>query len=99
VSDSAREIFWWVDTFIWAYVFFTAGYALYAWFKLRDKPSAFYFGGMAVVFSSDLMPVMVVGLVMSIYGFVRMLPRHYRRMTEKALDRFGPARGPDATRP
>jgi hypothetical protein len=95
VSDWAKEIVEWVTAVIWVYVFFSAGYALYAWFNLRDKPLAIFSGGVALTFSSDLWPVMLVGIAMCVFGAVFLLPRNYVRMTDKALKRFGPPRDPE----
>ena len=89
MSDSAREIAWWVDAFFRVSAFLMAGYALYAWLRLRDKPVAIQLAGTALMMSTDLMPVMAVGFVIMICGSVLFHRRNYRRMTEEALKRFG----------
>ncbi len=81
--------------------FFCAGYALYAWFKLRDKPTAIQVAGSAlIIFSTTAaewldVVMMFVGLGVSFYGTRLALRRNYRRMTDESLARFAPSRGPD----
>jgi len=80
VSDWARAIVAGVNAFQWVYILCMAGYALYAWLKLRDNPLAIWSGGVALCFFgglSDLLFLGAVGLLVSGYGFFLMRGRRY----------------------
>ena len=102
MSDTAREIIGWVYVFSLALCFLGAAYALYAWFKLRDKPTAIQMAGSTLIVFSTILAkwfdvvAMIVGLGIAWYGTVLLMRRGgYRRMTDEALARFGPPRSPD----
>jgi hypothetical protein len=90
VGDWAREVVRWVDAlrwfdaFRWVYVFVMAGYALYAWLKLRDNPLAMFSGGLALsIFGglSDRLLLEGVGVLVFCYGVFLMRRRRWQRPT------------------
>ena len=75
--------------------FLGAGYALYAWFKLRDKPTAIQSAGCSLIVVSTMLAkwfdvvVMFVGLGITCYGLVLTMRR--AREAEEAACSFAPA--------
>ena len=58
------------DIFRWAVIAFNAGCALYAWFKLKNKPLAMLSAGSALALSRPI-PLVIAGLVLMVYGMAR----------------------------
>jgi drug/metabolite transporter superfamily protein YnfA len=85
VSDWVRENVRWFDAFRWVYVLVTAGYALYAWLKLRDTPLAICFGGVALtIFGglSDRLLLEGVGVLLFCYGIFLGHRRRWQRPSQ-----------------
>jgi uncharacterized membrane protein len=101
VSDTAREIMLLFHASALPFGILGAGYALYAGFKLRDKPEAISTAGWTLIVFSTLLAkwfdvaAMFVGLGLTLYGIALALRRGgYGRMTDEALKGYGGSNRP-----